>query len=136
MSNAAALAALNAIVDLVDVGGTGYIEIRTGTPPTNVEDAATGTLLGTCTMSATAFLAATDANPGATVNADTITDDTSADNDGTAGWFRLYSGAGTGILQGDVTATSGGGDLELDNVSITTGDTISITGYTVNLPEN
>ena len=109
ISNAGAIAALDALLDLLDVGGAGSIQIRSGTPPTNVEDVATGTLLATLTLSATAFAGATDANPGATASANTITGDASADATGTAGWFRAISGGGTGVIQGDVTATSGGG---------------------------
>ena len=48
--------ACDAIVDEIDAGsGAGTIAIRTGSQPTNVGDADTGTLLGTLTFSDPAF---------------------------------------------------------------------------------
>lgn len=135
VSSAAAIAACNAIVDLPDVGGAGTVQIRTGTPPTNVGDSATGTLLGTLTLSATAFGNAIDDTDKATATANTITGDSSADADGTAGYFRVRNNAGTAIWQGTVTATGGGGDMELDTVTINTGDTINISTWTFSVAE-
>ena len=133
--NDAAIAACNAVVDLVDTNGPGTIEIRTGTPPTNCGDADSGTLLGTLTLSATAFGNAADGTDKATAAAATITGDTSADTDGTAGHFRAKDGNGKCIIQGDITATSGGGDMELDDIVISTGDSIDVTSWTFNIPE-
>src|SRR4051794_15776890 len=84
-------AACDGIVDAVD-GGTppGRLEHRTGAPPTNVSDASTGTLLGTNLFGNPAFGSA--ASGVATANA--IGNDSSADNSGTAGYFRAYTGAG------------------------------------------
>src|SRR5687767_5310722 len=81
-------ATADAAVDLIDVGGAGTIQIRTGAQPTNVADAAQGTLLATLTFSATAFGAA--ATGVATAAA--ITSDTSADNSGTVGHARILTG--------------------------------------------
>jgi hypothetical protein len=44
-------------------------------------------------LSNPAFGASTDANPGALATANAITDDSSADNTGTAGWFRAKNGS-------------------------------------------
>lgn len=133
ISTAAAKAANDAIVDLLDVGGAGYIEVRTGAQPASVATAASGTLLGTLPLSATAFGAATTASPSvATANA--ITSDTSADASGTAGWFRAYSGGGTATIDGSVTATGGGGDMTLDTVSVVAGGTIAVTSWTASHP--
>lgn len=64
IANAAAAAAVNSVVDLLDGGaGAGYIEIRTGAQPASVGTAASGTLLGTLTLSDPAFGNATSANP-------------------------------------------------------------------------
>jgi hypothetical protein len=133
ISTAAAAAACNGVVDLLDVGGAGYIEIRTGAQPASVGTAATGTLLGTLPLSATAFGAATTASPSvATANA--ITSDTAADATGTAGWFRAYSGGAAAVIDGSITATGGGGDMELDSVSIVAGGTIAVSSWTVSMP--
>ena len=59
-------------------------------------------------------------------------EDTSADATGTAAHFRLYQSDGTTQkIEGTVTATGGGGDLELDSTSITAGQPVTITGFTL-----
>jgi hypothetical protein len=135
IANAAAKAAADAVVALLDGGtGAGYIEIRTGSQPASVGTAASGTLLGTLPLSDPAFGAATTASP-AVATADTITDDTTADASGTAGWFRAYDGDDTAIIDGDITTTGvGTGDMLLDDTAIVAGGTISITAWTVSMP--
>jgi hypothetical protein len=133
ITQAAAKAACDAVVDLLDVGGAGYIEIRTGSQPATANTAASGTLLATLPLSATAFGAATTASPSVATAA-AITSDTSADATGTAGWFRAYSGGGTAIIDGSVTATGGGGDMTLDSTSIVASGTVAVTSWTVSHP--
>lgn len=128
LSTSARNAACDGIVDLLDVGGAGQIRIRTGSQPTNVGDADTGTLLGTCPLSATAF----GASSSGTATANTITSDSSADASGTAGHFRMYSGGGTCIADG--TCGLGTGDLSFDNNVIVAGGVIAITSFTVSVP--
>ena len=131
VSTAAAQAACNGVVDLLDGGaGAGYIEIRTGSQPATVATAASGTLLGTVTLSDPAFGNATNASPSV-ASASAITNDSSADASGTAGWFRAYDSTGAAVIDGSITATGGGGDLTLDTVSIVAGGVISITSWTV-----
>ena len=134
ISTAAAKAACDALVDLLDGGsGAGYIEVRTGSQPATVATAASGTLLGTLTLSDPAFGNASTASPSvATANA--ITSDTTADATGTAGWCRAYDSAGTAIIDGSATATGGGGDFEFDSVSIVAGGTIAMSSWTVSHP--
>ena len=134
ISIAAAQAACNGVVDLLDGGaGAGYIEIRTGSQPATVATAASGTLLGTLTLSDPAFGNASAASPSV-ATASAITSDTNADATGTAGWFRAYDSAGTAIIDGSITATGGGGDMTLDSVSIVAGGTIALTSWTVSHP--
>jgi hypothetical protein len=134
ISTAAAKAACDAVVDLLDGGaGAGYIEIRTGSQPATVATAASGTLLGTVTLSDPAFGNATTASPSV-ATASAITSDTSADASGTAGWFRAYDSAATAIIDGSITATGGGGDMTLDNTSIVAGGTIALTSWVVQHP--
>lgn len=128
-----AAAACNAVVDSLDGASPGYIEIRTGAQPATVGTAATGTLLGTLTLANPAFGNATTASP-AVATANAITSDTSADASGTAGWFRAYTSAGVGVIDGNITATGGGGDLTLDTTSIVAGGTIAMTSWTVSHP--
>jgi hypothetical protein len=136
INNAIAIVMLNALVDEIDTGGAGTIEIRTGGAPATCETADSGTLLGTLTFGGTAFGAASDGTDKATVTANSITDESSAPNGGTAAHFRVKNGSGTVVLQGTVTGTGGGGDMELSNTTVVASDTISIgTSYTIDLPE-
>lgn len=125
-------AACDGIVDAID-GGTppGRLEHRTSTQPTNVSDASSGTLLGTQLYSNPAF---GNASAGvATANA--IANDSSADASGTAGYFRVYTGAGgdtAALFQGN-TSTSGA-DLNFDNNVIVAGGVIAISSQTMTVP--
>jgi hypothetical protein len=57
--------------------------------------------------------------------------DTSADAAGLAGHFRIYDSTGTTCgMQGSITATGGGGNLELDNPLLVVGQQVTITGFT------
>lgn len=128
LSTAARNAACDAIVDLLDVGGAGTIRIRTGSQPTNVGDADSGTLLGTLTFSATAF----GSSSTGTATAASITSDTSADASGTAGHFRDYTGGGS--IHSDGTCGQGTGDMSFDNNVIVAGGVIAISSFTVTVP--
>jgi hypothetical protein len=134
ISTAAAKAACDSVVDLLDGGaGAGYIEIRTGSQPATVATAASGTLLGTLPLSDPAFGAATTASPSV-ATASAITSDTSADASGTAGWFRAYDSNAAAVIDGSITGTGGGGDMELDTTTIVAGGTIAVTAWTISHP--
>ena len=140
LTNAAAIAACDAVVDRVDLGttdATGDIKIYSGTIPTDADTAlGAQVLLAELDMSIPAFGAAVDAAPGGRATANAISDDTSADAGGTASFFRMNNRDNATVLQGDVTATSGGGDLELNTVSIVASAKVSITSMTVTMPES
>lgn len=135
ITNAVAIIALDAITATFDTGTAAVINIYDSTVPADA-DTALGAqqLLAQLTMSATSFGGATDANPNALATANSITADTSANNTGTATFFRvLTQDAGTVRMQGTVgTATS---DLVLNTTSITSGSTVSISAFTLTLPE-
>lgn len=58
--------------------------------------------------------------------------DTSADATGTAAHFRIYASDGTTChIQGTVTVTGGGGDLQVDSTSITTAQQFTVTSFTI-----
>jgi hypothetical protein len=58
--------------------------------------------------------------------------DTSADATGTASWARITKADGTTVgIDMSVTATGGGGDLQLDSTAITVGGTVAITSGTI-----
>ncbi len=132
LSTAARNAACNAIVDLVDAGaGAGTIKVYTGAAPTNPGDAASGTLLGTLTCSDPAF----GASSTGTATASTVNPDTSADNSGTAGYFRILDSDGTVVMQGTAGVTGDTPNLVFDNATIVAGGTIAITALTVTVPQ-
>jgi len=130
ISTAARNAAANGVVDLLDGGaGAGYIEVRDGTQPANPGTAATGTLLATLPLSDPAF---GDAATGvATANA--ITSDTTADNSGTATWFRAYDSNAVAVIDGSA-GDVGTEDLVLDNAAIVAGGTVAVSSWTITMP--
>lgn len=61
---------------------------------------------------------------------------------GTLGYFRLKDAAATDPnaadnthrrVQGSITATGGGGDLTVDNVSVASGQTVTVTAFSVSM---
>lgn len=64
-----------------------------------------------------------------TATANAISDDTNATG-GTAALFKVQDKSNTEVFRGTVTATGGGGDLQLSSVSIGASDTVSITSFT------
>lgn len=134
LSTAARNAAVDGVVDLID-GGTppGRLEHRTGSPPANVGDASSGTLLGTNLFSNPAFGAASSG----TATASSITSDTSADASGDAEYFRVYAGGAgdtAALFQGSSGEAGASPDLVFDNNTIVAGGTIAISSFTVTQP--
>lgn len=115
----------DAAVDEIDAGsGAGTCAVRTGAQPTNVGDADSGTLLGTLTFSDPAF----SASSSGAATASAITSDTSADNSGTAGHFRIKDSAGN--IHSDGTCGQGSGDMSFDNNVIVAGGIIAVSSMT------
>lgn len=135
ITNALAIVALDAIVDSFDAGTAAVINIYDGSVPADADTAlGAQNLLAQLVMSATAFGAAADDTPGAIATAAAIADDASADATGTATFFRvLTQDAGTVLCQGTVGTSNA--DMILNTTSITSGSTVSITGFTILLPE-
>jgi len=138
ISNAAAIVMCNGVVDLLDAGaGAGLLRIYDSTgagQPTNPDIAVTSqVLLAELTLSDPAFGNAADAAPGATATASAITDDSAANNTGTATWFRAVDSNGLAVIDGSVGTS--GADLNLATTSITTGQTVSVTSWTITQPE-
>lgn len=131
LPDASQQAACDAVVDRTDVGGAGSLRIYTGSQPADADTAPSGTLLVTIALAATAFGAANSS--GTATLASTPRSGTGAAA-GTAGWFRVLSGGGATVFDGQVTATGGGGQLELDNTSIAVGQTVNISSLTYTQP--
>ena len=118
----------NAMLDAIEttVGTAPTLEIRTGAAPANCAAADSGTVLATLTLP-TDWMAAAS---GGTKSKSGTWEDTSADATGTAAHYRIKQGA-TCHIQGTVTVTGGGGDIEVDNTSFAAGQSFTITAYSI-----
>lgn len=122
---------LTQILNAIDAGaGPGTIKIYTGSQPASSNDAATGTLLGTLTFSDPCGTVAA----GGPLTASAITQDSSADAGGTAGWARIADSAGNTVMDINVSATGGAGALQLNTTTIVAGGPIQVTSFVVSVP--
>lgn len=128
MAERISTAARNQQVDAMgDDWAGGTLEIYTGSQPASADDAPTGTLLCTITLPDPCFGASATG-----VRSKTGTWSGTAGATGDAGYFRV---TGTvGVYDGSITATSGGGDMELDDISIESGRTVTINTFTLTQP--
>ncbi len=120
----------NARLDAIEtaIGASPVMKIRTGAPPANVAAADSGTVLATLTLPSDWMAAAS----GGTKAKSGTWQDSSADASGTAAHFRIYASDGTTAhIQGTVTATGGGGDMTVDNASFASGQSFTVTGFTL-----
>lgn len=120
----------NAKLDAIEstISTAPLLRIYTGTAPADCATAASGTKLVEMTLPSDWMAAASS---GAKAKSGTW-EDTSADATGTAGYWRIYDASGTTChMQGTCTATGGGGDMELDNTSIASGQTVTVTSFTI-----
>ncbi len=110
------------------IGASAVLKIRSGTVPANCAAADSGTVLATLNLPSDWMAAA---SAGSKAKSGTW-EDTAADATGTAGHFRVYASDGTTVhMQGTITATGGGGDMTVDNTSIASGRTVTVTGFTI-----
>lgn len=117
-------AQVDAVKTAIDAGVSGgFIRIYNGTRPAT--GGAVTTLLAQLTFADPSFPAASS---GA-ITANAITSDASADNTGTATWFRVVDSAGTFVMDGDVGTS--GTDMVLNTTSIVAGGTVSISSFVI-----
>lgn len=118
----------NAKLDAIEtaIGTSAVLKIRTGSAPVNVAAADSGTVLSTVNLPSDWMAAAS----GGTKSKSGTWEDLSADDTGTAAHFRIYASDGTTAhMQGTVTATSGGGDMEVDSTAFTSGQAFTVTCF-------
>lgn len=106
------------------IGTSCQWRIYSGTQPAGPDSAATGTLLAELTGNASAF--GTVSNGVLTASA--ITQDSSANATGTAGYFRILTSGSVAVIDGDVGTS--GADLNLNSTAITTGAIVQISSAT------
>jgi len=122
LSNAAVNAEADALSVLLD---NGYLRIYDGTQPANADTAiSTQTLLAELRFNA-------DAAPSAvagvlTFNA--ITQDSNANNTGTASWFRALKSDGSTVMFDGSVGTSGS-DLNIATTAIVAGAIVGVTSF-------
>lgn len=124
------VACRNALLNSLEttIGASPRLEIHAGSIPANCATADGGSPLATMVLPAD-WLA--DAASGSKDKLGTF-EDTNAEATGTAAFFRIKdSSLTTCHMQGTITVTSGGGDMEFDSVSITAGQFITITSFTL-----
>lgn len=108
-----------------DIGSGAILQIRTGAKPANAAASDSGALLASIALPADWL----DAPAGGVTDLNGTWEDLSADGTGVAGHFRIYRAGSPSVcaIQGSITATGGGGDMEVDNTSFATGQSFSIT---------
>ncbi len=128
MSLTISVARKNAMLDtLLDSLNSGTINIYSGTRPATPDTALSGnTLLASLTFGSTAFAAAT----GGTKTANAITQDSSADNTGTATFFRAFQSNGTtAVIDGSVSTS--GADMNINSTAISAGAAVSCSSMVI-----
>ena len=120
----------SAMLDALEtnIGVSAILKFWTGAAPANCAAADSGTCVATLNLPVDWMGAA-----AAGVKALSGTwSDAAADADGTIAHFRVYDSAlAASDIQGIVTVTGGGGDLTVDNTNVLTGQTVSVTGFTL-----
>jgi hypothetical protein len=107
--------------------GAGQLKFYTGTQPAGPDTAITSqVLLGTLTLSDPA-----GSVTGRVLTLGAVAEDSAADATGTATWARMLDNSGDAIADFSVTATGGGGDIELNTVSIVEFGPIDVTSGTI-----
>lgn len=125
-------ACADAAVDLFDGGsGPGTIDIRTGARPATAQDAASGTLLATFTLADPAFGAS--ATGVTTLDATPVLTTTGLAA-GTAGWARGKDSNGATVMDFTLSATGGGGEVQLSTTTVSIGLDLELTAGTVTMP--
>lgn len=139
ITNAQAIQVANAVVDACDLGSANaaaLLVIYSGTAPANVDTALAGnTVLAELDMSNPAFGPAAEVGDAARATAASIADDNDINATGTASFFRILDRDRTPRIQGAVTVTGGGGELELNAVSLVAGARLEVTSLTIDVNE-
>lgn len=121
----------NARLDAIEstIGTAAKIKVFTGTQPANCGTADSGTLLAEWDLASDW---ASNAASGSK-SLSSVPLSATAGATGVAGYYRVYASDGTTChMQGSVTLAGSGGDMTLDNTSITNGQTVNITSWAFN----
>ena len=120
----------NARLDAIEtaVGTAPVLRFYTGSQPADCATATSGTQLVTYTL-ASDWAGAASSGSKSFSNTPLST---TASNTGTLGYYRLFDSTVTTChMQGSITVTGGGGDLTVDNTSVTSGQTVNVTSWSI-----
>lgn len=125
-------AVANARLDTIEstIGTSAIIKIFTGAAPANCAAADSGTVLATVNLPSDWMSAAASASKAKLGT----WEDTSADATGTAAHFRLYASDGTTCHMQGTVGTSGT-DMTVDNTSFASGQSFTISTFTLSDPD-
>lgn len=108
-------------------GTSPKLQLRTGAQPANCAAADSGTLICEITLPSDWMAAASSGS-----KALSGTWQANASSSGTVAHFRVKDSSGTTChMQGSVTAVSGGGDMEIQNTSVNSGQQVTVTAFTL-----
>jgi hypothetical protein len=132
VSNAARSTLADAIKTAIDAGaGAGKIRVYNGSQPAGPDTAISGqTLLAEYTLADPSFGAAVT---GVITLLGTPRSTTGVAA-GTASWFRALDSTNVAVVDGSVSATGGGGDLQLNTTTISVGVAVDLTAGTITMP--
>jgi hypothetical protein len=118
----------NAMLDAITTraGASALLRIYDGTRPATGAAITSQVLLAELTCNATFAPAAS----GAVLTLNAITQDSSANNTGTATWFRIVQSNGTTFVM-DGSVANSGSDLNLTTTSITATQPVQISSFTI-----
>lgn len=119
------LAQITSAIDAGSAGGT--IKIYSGARPATGAALSGNTLLSTLTMPKPSA----PSPSGGVLTFNSIPADTNAAATGTAAWARIADSNGNFVMDLSVTATGGGGDIQINNTSITAGQTVAVNSATI-----
>lgn len=118
----------NAMLDAYEsnIGTSPRLKIFDGTLPAACATADDGVVLADINLPSDWMAAA---SAGSKAKSGTW-QDASADATGSADYYRIYTSGGTCVEQGTVSLAGGGGDMILDSLSFTAGQSFTITTFT------
>lgn len=120
----ASVASRNTALNYFDVLNSGHVLGYDGTQPANADTAlGAQVLLFDCSFGSTAFAAASAGSK----TANSITDDSSANNSGTLSWMTLVVSSRASIGSLDMSAGTSGADANFNTTTITATIDVAIT---------
>jgi len=112
-------------------GASARLHIYSGAAPADCASPATGAKLVEMALPAT-WMSAASSGAKSMAGGWGGSGEAGAGAGTSAGYFRVYNnGNATCHMQGTVTGAGGGGDMELDNVSIASGQSVTVTTFTI-----